>query len=196
MRIIFTEPFHTKQLRLEIFSNIAKRPCPEYRPDLTRRAGARLGPCHPMPLFLESNKDGLMFCTLGESMPENTPFAGRGRLLPCNVEEDSGDSLSNLKLQKLVYFAQGFYLAMQGTPLFHEPIRSVGSRPGRSRTLSCFQYRGYRAIEPPDHFVADDYAPEVREILDAVLVVYGQFSAWKLRDIVHEQPPWRDTPPR
>jgi uncharacterized phage-associated protein len=110
-----------------------------------------------------------------------------------NVEEDSGDSLSNLKLQKLVYFAQGLYLAMQGAPLFHEPIEAWDHGPVIPDLYHAFKYRGYRAIEPPDHFVADDYAPEVREILDTVLVVYGQFSAWKLRDMTHEQAPWRET---
>ena len=24
--------------------------------------------------------------------------------------------------------------------------------------------------------------------------VYGQFSAWKLRNMTHREPPWRDTP--
>jgi len=31
--------------------------------------------------------------------------------------EDAGDLISNLKLQKLVYYAQGFSLALNGRPL-------------------------------------------------------------------------------
>ena len=111
-----------------------------------------------------------------------------------HVDEDSGDCLSNLKLQKLVYFAQGLYLGMQGTPLFREPIEAWEHGPVVPDLYRAFKYRGHRAIEPPQQFSTDDYSPEAREILDAVLVVYGQFSAWKLRDMTHQEPPWRDTP--
>jgi uncharacterized phage-associated protein len=111
-----------------------------------------------------------------------------------NVEEDSGDSIANLKLQKLVYFAQGLHLAMQGQPLFQDPIEAWDYGPVVPGLYHAFKHRGNRAIEPPERFEADDYLPEVREILDAVLTVYGQFSAWKLRDITHDEPPWRDTP--
>ena len=34
--------------------------------------------------------------------------------------DDAGDAISNLKLQKLMYYAQGFSLAMRGKPLFRE----------------------------------------------------------------------------
>jgi len=33
------------------------------------------------------------------------------------TDEDAGDAISNLKLQKHVYYAQGFCLAMYGRPL-------------------------------------------------------------------------------
>ena len=33
------------------------------------------------------------------------------------TDEDAGDAISNLKLQKLVYYAQGCCLAMYGRPL-------------------------------------------------------------------------------
>ncbi len=47
-----------------------------------------------------------------------------------SVEPDSGDNLSNLKLQKLVAYAQGFHLAMKdGEPLFDEPIEAWAHGP-------------------------------------------------------------------
>lgn len=45
------------------------------------------------------------------------------------VDEDAGDSLSNLKLQKLVYYAQGFHLALYGEPLFPRGDSSVETWP-------------------------------------------------------------------
>ena len=40
------------------------------------------------------------------------------------ADEDAGDLMSNLKLQKLVYYAQGFSLA-----LFNKPVFPSGSKP-------------------------------------------------------------------
>jgi uncharacterized phage-associated protein len=97
------------------------------------------------------------------------------------------------KLQKLVYFAQGLHLAMRGAPLFGEPIEAWDHGPVVPGLYHDFKHRGNQGIAPPEKFSAEDYLPEVREILDAVLSVYGQFSAWRLRDLTHEEPPWRET---
>ena len=35
---------------------------------------------------------------------------------------EHGDTISNLKLQKMMYYQQGFHLAYFGTPLFDEDI--------------------------------------------------------------------------
>ena len=40
------------------------------------------------------------------------------------VSEDAGDLISNLKLQKLLYYAQGFHLALYDQPLFPEAIEA------------------------------------------------------------------------
>ncbi len=40
------------------------------------------------------------------------------------TSEDAGDLISNLKLQKLLYYAQGFHLALYDEPLFPEAIEA------------------------------------------------------------------------
>jgi uncharacterized phage-associated protein len=40
------------------------------------------------------------------------------------TDEDEGDLISNLKLQKLCYYAQGLALAVRDQPLFPEPIEA------------------------------------------------------------------------
>ena len=37
---------------------------------------------------------------------------------------NQGDLMTNLRLQKLLYFAQGWYLARYGKPLFQEEIEA------------------------------------------------------------------------
>jgi uncharacterized phage-associated protein len=110
-----------------------------------------------------------------------------------HVDEGSGDCISNLKLQKLVYYAQGLHLAMRKAPLFSEPIEAWEHGPVAPGLYYAFRHRGNQGIAPPEEFSAEDYLPEVREILDTVLSVYGQFSAWRLRHLTHFEPPWRET---
>ncbi len=111
------------------------------------------------------------------------------------VDEEAGDNMTHLKLQKLLYYAQGFHLALHGgEPLFEEPIEAWDHGPVVPQIYQLFKHYANNPIEHPESFDPQDYAPEVRELLDAVYRVYGQFTAWKLRDLTHREAPWRDTP--
>lgn len=112
-----------------------------------------------------------------------------------SVDEESGDNISNLKLQKLVYYAQGFHLAIHGEPLFDDPIVAWAHGPVVPSLYHAFKDHGAGAIPRPDDFTGSKYAPEVSELLDEVLEVYGQFSAWKLRDMTHDELPWKSVSP-
>ena len=109
------------------------------------------------------------------------------------VDEEAGDSLSNLKLQKLVYYAQGFQLALTGKPLFPEQIEAWEHGPVVSSLYRNFKQHGAEQIPAPEGGVdRSQYSPEIADLLDEVYSVYGQFSASKLRGMTHEEPPWRE----
>jgi uncharacterized phage-associated protein len=110
-------------------------------------------------------------------------------------DEDSGDNISNLKLQKLLYYAQGFHMAMHGgEPLFPEPVVAWDHGPVIEAIYHRYKSYGWQGIDRPNDFDIDDYCPEVRELLTTVYRVYGQFSAKGLEDMTHQEPPWNDTP--
>lgn len=108
-----------------------------------------------------------------------------------NVDEEAGDNLTNLKLQKLVYYAQGFHLAITGRPLFVEEIQAWTHGPVVPTLYRQFQQHGLQPIPAPDSIDLDKYPPDVRAILDDVQRVYGQFTASKLRNLTHDEPPYR-----
>ena len=109
-----------------------------------------------------------------------------------NVDVESGDSITNLKLQKLLYYAQGFHLAMSGgEPLFPENILAWNHGPVVRAVWSRYKDFEWRSIDPPSKHEADDVAPEQREILDAVYAVYGQFTGTRLEDMTQKEPPWQ-----
>ncbi|MFC1736958.1 Panacea domain-containing protein [Candidatus Hydrogenedentota bacterium] len=110
------------------------------------------------------------------------------------MSDECGDVISNLKLQKLVYYAQGFHLALMGRPLFKEQIKAWQHGPVIPSLYDKYKEYEARGIPRPDSIDLSKYDKPTVELLDEVYEVFGQFSAWKLRNMTHEEPPWKDTP--
>ena len=108
--------------------------------------------------------------------------------------EDAGDLMSNLKLQKLAYYAQGLHLALYDTPLFPEPIEAWIHGPVVPDLYHRFKHFGSGAIEEIPDFDITQYTEEELEVLEEAYNVYAQFSAFKLRNMTHAESPWRTTP--
>jgi uncharacterized phage-associated protein len=110
-----------------------------------------------------------------------------------SVDTEAGELMSNLKLQKLAYYAQGFHLALYGKPLFGEPIEAWAHGPVVPELYHRFKKFGANAIEQTS-IELTRYSPAELELLEEVYNVYGQFSATKLRTMTHEEDPWKLTP--
>lgn len=108
------------------------------------------------------------------------------------ADESVGDGISNLKLQKLVYYAQGFHLALHGGPLFAERIEAWEHGPVVPELYHHYKGHGAGNIPAPAASDPDDYDRASAELLDEVYDVFGQYSAWKLRNMTHEDRPWID----
>lgn len=109
------------------------------------------------------------------------------------VNADAGDSLSNLKLQKLVYYAQGFHLALFDVPLFAERIEAWQYGPVVPEMYHEFKKFGAGPVQMEGELDGDKYSAEVLSLLEEVYSVYGQFSAVRLMNITHQEPPWLQT---
>ncbi len=109
------------------------------------------------------------------------------------ADDDAGELLSNLKLQKLLYYVQGAHLALKGSPLFREKISAWIHGPVVGEVYCKYQEYINQGIPSPDPKVLPEIDDETREILEEVFEVYGQFAAWKLRDLTHEESPWKET---
>ena len=111
----------------------------------------------------------------------------------CN-DEESGDLISNLKIQKLVYYAQGFSLAINNKPLFKEKIQAWTHGPVVPELYNKYKDYGSGALPSTNLDIDfDKFSDEDKELLDDVYDVYGQFSAWKLRNMTHEEAPWKSS---
>ena len=110
------------------------------------------------------------------------------------TDEESGDVMTNLKLQKLLYYAQGFHLALFRTPLFIDNLEAWMHGPVVRSVYFQYNEYGSQPIPKPDDFDTESIHAETRLFLDEVYEVYGQFSAWKLRNMTHQETPWNSTP--
>lgn len=108
------------------------------------------------------------------------------------VDEDEGDSMTNLKLQKLVYYAQGLHLACYDAPLFDEAIEAWTHGPVVPELYQKYRDLGYAPIAIPQDIDFDKFDIDTKEFLDDVYSVFGQYSAWKLREMTHKEPPWSE----
>jgi uncharacterized phage-associated protein len=107
---------------------------------------------------------------------------------------DDEEAISNLKLQKLLYYAQGFFMALNnGTPLFREPLKAWAHGPVVTAVYHRFKEFGSGGITL-EGLDFDGVTDEVRELLGEVWTTYGQYSAWRLREMTHAEPPWQNTP--
>ena len=58
----------------------------------------------------------------------------------------------------------------------------------------AYKCYGWQGIDRPTMFDITAYPPEIRELLDVVYRVYGQFTAARLERMTHDEPPWRNVP--
>ena len=106
-------------------------------------------------------------------------------------DSEAGDTISNLKVQKLLYYAQGFSLVILDKPLFDEEILAWNHGPVVASVYHELKRFGSSEISFEDCSVELDEAD--KQLLNDVYEVYGQFSAWKLKDMTHNEAPWIET---
>lgn len=109
----------------------------------------------------------------------------------CLSDPEVGDVVTNLKLQKLLYYAQGFNLAINNKPLFKEDILAWEHGPVIREVYNL--YRDNASAPLPVKTCPSSLTKEEKSLVENVWKVYGQFSAWKLRDMTHNESPWLNT---
>lgn len=70
------------------------------------------------------------------------------KLLASATDYDGGELMSNMKLQKMLYYQQGYHLAAFGTPLFDEDIEAWMYGPVVPCVYDHFKKFGAGGIEP------------------------------------------------
>jgi len=109
--------------------------------------------------------------------------------------EEDADYISNLRLQKLLHYAQGCFLAVMGSPLFSDDIVAWKHGPVVESVYNQYCSNGSYGIVFEDEFDPLPFSEEENRLLIQVYDLFGQYSAWKLRDMTRKEAPWLSTPP-
>lgn len=100
------------------------------------------------------------------------------------------DPLTNLRLQKLLYYVQGWALAALGRPMFEERIEAWTYGPVVEKVYQHFKEHGRELISPEQVPTPDGVGDEDRAFIEAAWEAYKRYSASALVAMTHEEGPW------
>lgn len=99
-----------------------------------------------------------------------------------------GEYITNLKLQKLLYYAQGTCLAINDDKLFSEKIIKWTYGPVVTSVYGEYKECQDKGITKVANVKIDN---GTESILEEVYQVFGQFTAYRLSQMTHEETPWQ-----
>lgn len=106
------------------------------------------------------------------------------------VAESGADlELTALKLQKLVYYSQVWYLVENGITLFDEPIEAWRDGPVVPKLWKHFA--GLRMVHGLAPGSPERLSSAERSVVRRVVFRYGRFTAEQLSSLTHRERPWR-----
>lgn len=110
-----------------------------------------------------------------------------------NQSED--DQMTNLKLNKLLYYAQGVFLARTNNPLFDNNIEAWPHGPVVPEVYHKYKVCGKNSIpSEKDDLNSSSFSEEELETLLDVMREFGQYTGSALVAFTHkEDTPWSNT---
>lgn len=114
------------------------------------------------------------------------------KLLAKAADVCGGDLMSNMTLQKMLYYEQGYHLAEFGTPLFDDNIEAWMYGPVVPCVYEHFKGHGAGGILPENKEIIE-LTDEEEYMFNDVFYAYIDFSAYGLMIKTQAEEPWRKT---
>lgn len=123
--------------------------------------------------------------------PENTN-EGSARLADYLILEsrERGELLTPLKLQKLMFYADAWCMALFDEELTNEKFQAWVHGPVAPSQFQRFRQFQWRPIT--SDISAPDYSENHKIFLNEIIDVFGSESATALEIMTHQEPPWRE----
>ncbi|MDM8559063.1 type II toxin-antitoxin system antitoxin SocA domain-containing protein [Candidatus Parabeggiatoa sp. HSG14] len=105
-------------------------------------------------------------------------------------DKESGDVVTHLKLQKLLYYSECWSQLLLDRELFFENIEAWAHGPVVREVFNEFKSAGWEPLNISGKLV--DFDEEVVDVLEQVLEAYGNVSAKTLEQMTHIDQPWKE----
>lgn len=106
------------------------------------------------------------------------------------VDRDSGSTITPLKLQKLLYYTQGWYLAINDKELFKEDFEAWAHGPANPAIYDKYKKYGRDSIDYPNEPLKIN--EKLLEFLYTIWNTYGIYDGKYLENLTHSESPWID----
>lgn len=110
----------------------------------------------------------------------------------CEAIANKDCSMSNLKINKLLYYAQGMYLARYGVCLFENDIEAWEHGPVVYDVYKTYERYGFDNIPCEEQLDLSVYSDADIDFLFDVLDRYGDYTAKGLERMSHNEAPWKN----
>ncbi|MED3536220.1 type II toxin-antitoxin system antitoxin SocA domain-containing protein [Bacillus toyonensis] len=106
-------------------------------------------------------------------------------------EESTPYAITPLKLQKLLYYAQGFHLRDTGYPLFNDNLLAWAHGPVVRDIYDDYRHLGYFTIKSEPFYITNhELTNEEIETIENVWEEYGHLDGKLLEELTHQEDPW------
>lgn len=113
-------------------------------------------------------------------------------LIHLAAAEEEPENLTHMRLQKLLYYVQGWSLALRGKPMFNGRIEAWAHGPVVRELYSHFTQYGENPIQVNEIPDSEELDTDEVEFIQSVWESYKPYSASSLRAMTHKEPPWVD----
>lgn len=108
-----------------------------------------------------------------------------------NIDVEAEETITPLKLQKLVYYAQAWALAFLQKTLFLEDFQAWVHGPVIPSLYFSYKELGFNPIPKVEFFDENVFSSEEKEVLNMVRKVYGKYDPKFLERLTHCEEPWK-----
>ena len=107
------------------------------------------------------------------------------------VDRDSGSTITPLKLQKILYYAQGYHLAYYDKELFSEDFQAWAHGPANEDIYEKYKEYGFNSIPSPIEEIPEIEDSEC-DFLNDIWQTFGIYDGKYLEEQTHKEKPWID----
>jgi uncharacterized phage-associated protein len=107
------------------------------------------------------------------------------------IDKNVVEGVTNLKLQKILYFAQCAYLSLYNKELFSDEIVAWQYGPVVRSVYHKYSDFVNNTLELPKNYDSS-LSVDIKKFLDGIWELFSKYSARELVNITHSHKPWMD----